>query len=244
MKPLRIVRIAADRLLPQWIVRFLWVVYGFLKPTARSFSQNGEDLIVRAYFDRIGLRIGTYLDIGCFHPVWISNTHSLHRRGWSGVAIDIDRFKLAAMKFARRGRVECILGAVCGSSEEGATAPVYKFDRGLSEIDTLELASAEIHRAEGRGEFRREEVALVDINRLMARLPHVDFINIDIEGLDKEVIIALDFERFRPTVVLFEENKAWGASPEVRRKLESAGYERLFVSGGSICYAIPPTVAG
>lgn len=244
MKPLRIIRVVADRLLPQRIVRLLWVAYGFLKPARRSWSQKGEDLLVQSHFDRLGLGTGTYLDIGCFHPTWISNTHLLHRRGWRGFAIDIDQYKLDSMKFARRDRVECILGAVCGACEDGATAAVYKFDRGLSDIDTLDLASAEKYRAEGAGEFRREEVALIDINRLMARIPHVDFLNIDIEGVDEAVIVALDLARFRPAVVLFEDNDTWGGAPAVRAKLEAAGYERLFVSGGSICYALPPTAAG
>jgi hypothetical protein len=39
-----------------------------------SYSQSGEDLIVRVYFDILGITNPTYIDIGAHHPYFISNT--------------------------------------------------------------------------------------------------------------------------------------------------------------------------
>jgi len=231
----------ADRTLPQGAVLSMWALAGHFKPVQRSYSQKGEDLLLQQYFLSTGLKQGSYCDIGCFHPVWISNTHLLHKSGWSGFAIDIDDFKLRSMSFARGDRVKCIRGAVRGKADEGDKATVYKFaSRGWSDIDTLDKATAESYRLNGAGDYVESEVDLIDINRLFASLPHINFVNIDIEGLDKEVVLALDLAKYRPDVILFEDDESWGGSESVTSKLVSAGYQRLFISGGSVCYALPP----
>ena len=48
-------------------------------------------------------KTGTFLDIGCYHPVGISNTFLLHKKGWQGVVVDIDDYKLKLFK-KRRGK--------------------------------------------------------------------------------------------------------------------------------------------
>ena len=55
----------------------------------KQYSQWGEDLFIEDYFKNKNK--GTYLDIGCFHPFMYSNTCLLHKKGWSGVNIDINQ---------------------------------------------------------------------------------------------------------------------------------------------------------
>jgi hypothetical protein len=238
----RLIRLAAEKTLPRKGVMSLWFLYGVLKAPQKSCSQKGEDLLVLSYFNGIGVKRGTYCDIGCFHPVWISNTHLLDRNGWTGFAIDIDDFKLASMKVWRKSRVQCMLGAVCGKADEGETASVYKFRSGggWSDLDTLDRATAESYQRNGAGDFEESTVNLLDINKLFASFPHINFLNIDIEGVDIEVILALDLVKYRPNVILFEDNENWGGGTQVKYKLSQSGYERLFVSRGSVCYALPP----
>jgi hypothetical protein len=57
-----------------------------LYPHSRvSYSQNGEDLIIRDLFFRLGIRQPTYLDIGANEPFFISNTYLLYSKGSTGV---------------------------------------------------------------------------------------------------------------------------------------------------------------
>ena len=79
----------------------------------------------------------------------------------------------------------------------------------------------------------------MNINHLFSNLPHINFLDIDIEGLDVSVLLALDMERFKPEVIVFEDIFNWGGAEEVQQKLQNYGYQRIFVSGGSIGYAIP-----
>lgn len=241
MEAVRISRWIAETIFPEKALLVLWFFYGLVKAPVKSFSQKGEDLLVRAYFDHLGMKGGTYCDIGCFHPVWMSNTHLFDKAGWRGFAVDVDDFKLRAMRLVRKGRVKCILGAVCARAEEGQEATIFKFTRRRwSDIDTLDRGTAELYKGTGAGEYYESRVKLLDVNKLFDALPHIDFLNLDVEGLDRKVLLALDLEKHRPHLILFEDNDTWGGSIDVREKLERSGYERLFVSGGSVCYAFPP----
>jgi len=234
-----LLRRLAEAILPYSMLRFIGFIYGYLVPKSVSFSQKGEDLLCLAYFAKRGIKQGIYLDIGCFHPTWISNTHLLHKQGWQGHAVDIDEFKLKAMRISRGRKVQTHLGAVFAGSDENATGTIYKFRRIWSDIDTLDKATAEEYRDNNCGEFGEEQIKLIDINQLLDQLPKVNFINIDIEGVDSTVIKNLDFKKFSPDAILFEDNHNWDGSAEVVRILHKHGYKHLFTSGGSICYAQP-----
>ena len=65
----------------------------------------------------------------------------------------------------------------------------------------------------------------------------MDFITIDIEGLDTELVLAIDLKAFTPSVILFEDNLNFGGSERVTQHLELHGYFHLFTSGGSVCFA-------
>ena len=224
------------RVLPESMARALGFLYG-LTVKKRSFSQFGEDLVLTSYFERIGLRHGVYVDIGCFHPTWLSNTHLLHRRGWRGYAIDIDSYKVKAFTWLRGERCKAILGAV--SVQGGGSVEIYKFRRLWSEIDTLSADFAEGVRRRRGFEFTKSIIPLIDVREFFAKLERVDLINIDIEGMDEEVLMNIDLARLRPAAVVFEDNFNWGGGARVRSYLESQGYERLFISGPSIGYALP-----
>lgn len=51
-----------------------------------SFSQEGEDMILRKLLDR--KTTGFYIDVGAHHPQRFSNTYFFYLKGWSGINID------------------------------------------------------------------------------------------------------------------------------------------------------------
>ena len=220
------------------VLRLLGFLYGFFQDKQKSYSQKGEDLLLKAYFDEIGVKNGCYLDIGCFHPVWISNTHIFHKIGWHGTAVDIDAFKLKAMRLVRGSKIKTIVGAV--SHFESGFITIYKFDRIWSDIDTTDLETAKEYQKDGRGTFQAETVENIHINSILESGPHYNLINIDIEGADISLVNSIDFSRFLPDAILFEDNVNWGGSIETKKYLENYGYRLLFVSSGSICFALPP----
>ena len=71
---------------------------GFLK--REKYSQWGEDKFIAEYFKDKDK--GIYLDIGCFNPFMYSNTCLLHKKGWSGINIDISKRAIDLNKVIRK----------------------------------------------------------------------------------------------------------------------------------------------
>jgi hypothetical protein len=200
----------------------------YLKPPTRSYSQYGEDLIVATYFRMRGQRTGYYVDIGAFHPRKFSNTHLLHRAGWHGIVVDVDRRKLRAFEVARRGKVHAIHAAV---APVAGVSTLYRFDRIWSEIDTIDRQTAEQYRDASGVPFTTEEIRAVSINDVLSGAPRIDFLNLDIEGIDVEVLESLDVARFRPQLICFENESSYSCA-----FLDAIGYFRLASTGGSHIY--------
>lgn len=228
----RFIKIFPDKI-SMWIVYF----YGHIKRPRLSYSQKGEDLLVSSFFKNDFM--GYYLDIGGFHPRWISNTHILSQRGWRGTVVDLDEQKLNFFHFARGKSVKTIKAAVCGEAS-GGHRDVYRFrDRhGFSDIDTLDRETADEKVRLGWGTYDIGKIDVISINSLLEVLPPVNFLNIDVEGLDTEIILHLDLLRHKIDLILFEDTKFFGGSKQVVEKLTSNGYEHLFTSGGSVCFAL------
>lgn len=53
-----------------------------------NYSQSYQDMFVLSMLN--GKRNGTYLEIGAYHPTFISNTYLLEQFGWNGISVDID----------------------------------------------------------------------------------------------------------------------------------------------------------
>lgn len=217
-------------------VNFLGFLYGELKARKRSYSQYGEDLIILNFFERLGLNDGFYLDIGAYHPSFISNTHLLHTKGWSGVCVDLCEEKLKWFKYKRGSKVQTISAAI-SNDESGMEVSVFKHKRILSEIDTLNKEVAIQNKEKLGYDFTEEKIVALNINDLLAKINRkIDFLNIDIEGVDHMVLGSIDFIKFKPKVILFEDNENFGGSVESVNLLLKNGYKHLFSSGGSVAY--------
>lgn len=226
------------KLLPEVLSNFLGILYGVFKGYRKSYSQFGEDLILTQYLiDKCGVNKGFYIDIGAYHPRFISNTHLLYKRGWCGVCVDLDEEKLKWFRLFRGNSVETICAAVAPTDSKGEIT-FYKHKRLLSEIDTIDENVAIENKLKRGWDFSSKSVPSVTINELLNKYEgkSIDFLNIDIEGVDELVLLNLDFEKFRPRVILFEDNKNFGGSSRVVEKLKEEGYSKLFISGGSIAY--------
>ena len=68
-------------------MNFIKKIY-YEKYSKKSYSISYVDLVIDRMFAKISK--GIYIDIGCNHPIKFNNTYLLHKRGWSGINIDLD----------------------------------------------------------------------------------------------------------------------------------------------------------
>ena len=78
----------------------IFIRYRFFKRDKKSFSQFGEDLFIADFFSN--QRVGKYVDLGAFHPMRLSNTYLLFKKGWSGTNIDLNPIAIDLFNLARK----------------------------------------------------------------------------------------------------------------------------------------------
>jgi len=166
-----------------------------------SYSQSGEDIFVAGLLAEIGAD-GIYVDVGTYHPILYSNTYGLYRKGWKGIVIDAnEEFKPLYKLFRPRDTFVC---TGIGKHEEEST--YYRFADGA--YNTFDPNEARKRKEQSYPRYLGERI--LPIRSLSSvvheeKLTHIDFMSIDVEGLDKEVLESHDWS-MPPRVIVVEDH--------------------------------------
>jgi FkbM family methyltransferase len=167
------------------------------------YSQCGEDLALRWLFDNVPN--GFYVDVGAHHPRKFSNTYYFYRRGWTGINIDPTPGVIELFKKARPRDIN-LPYAVANSARD---LKLYIFDDHA--VNTLSPGFARLQR-ERWG--RRLMSEIVVRTHTLAEILHahkpddrpIEFLSVDVEGLDLEVLESNDWDKYIPSVILCEDH--------------------------------------
>ncbi len=176
-----------------------------------SYAQNREDVVLARAL-RPDDRRGFWVDVGAGDPVLDSVTAAFAERGWRGVNVEPlprEHERLCAARPADTN-LRVALGALPGlgklfvepTEKRERPDPDAPIDRGAS---TMVPELAERYRADGQ-EFTPIEVPIWTLAQVVAdhvRGP-VDFLKVDVEGFEREVLAGADWSSFRPRVVVME----------------------------------------
>jgi FkbM family methyltransferase len=168
----------------------------------RSYSQCGEDRIIKFVLDTFQVRQYRYLDIGAHHPRRLSNTYLFYALGGSGVLIEPNR-AMAVLNSAERPRDVCLNVGLAG--EPRASVPYY-----VMRSDTLSTFSKqEAGRMVSECGEEIVEVRSVEVRAPASVLSEhfgdgLNLVSIDVEGLEMEILEAFDLRKYRPEVFCIE----------------------------------------
>lgn len=205
-----------------------------LDPHARiAYSQEGEDLILARFFEHQAR--GFFVDVGAHHPSRFSNTRLLYDRGWSGVNIDALPGSMAEFNRRRPRDVNLEIGI-------GRAAGAMKyFQFAEPALSTFHEGTALLRQQAG---CRLQQVVRIDVLPLRDVLDRhvqpgqrIDLLNIDVEGLDLDVLESADWAKHRPAVVCVEILAAAGGSSETSAFLEGHGYRQFASTGNSYLFS-------
>lgn len=164
------------------------------------YGQDGEDLILDRLLERQAQ--GFYVDVGAHHPVRFSNTYLFYRRGWRG--INIDAMPGSMKKFARVRPRD--INIECGVAGAAGTLTYHRFNEpALNTFDADEAA------LKNKPPYQMVDAIDISVERLDVLLDRhmpagvpIDFLSVDVEGKDEEVLRSNDWTRFRPRFILAE----------------------------------------
>ena len=192
-----------------------------------SFSQCGEDRIIKFVLNSLGIKKPSYLDIGAHHPVRFSNTYLFYLNGCDGVCAEPNP-RLAARFRRARPRDICLNVGVGAMRLE--SVPFYEMT-----TDTLSTFSeVEAKRYEREHGVKVAGVANVDIctpkdilDRHFLRPPN--FVSLDVEGLELEILQSFDLSDERPIIfcvetITYSTDGTGKKMAEVISHLKNSGY--------------------
>jgi len=173
----------------------------------KRYSQWGEDLFINNFFKNKNK--GIYLDIGCFHPYMYSNTCLLHKKGWSGVNIDINQTSIDLFNIVRPNDIN-----ICTAVSKKKRKYKIYLDDPFSPVNTLDK---KFYESLKDSFFKNKKILKIqsqtiqeifDINKVKST---IDFVNIDAEGLDFEILQLIDLNKYKVKLVSVETHNVDGS---------------------------------
>jgi FkbM family methyltransferase len=173
----------------------------FPRYAIKSFSQEGEDLVLfRLFGDR---QSGFFVDVGAHHPIRFSNTYLFYRKGWRGV--NIDAMPGSMRLFNRLRRRDINIEAAVSDAQNSLT--YYMFNEPALNGFSSRM-SEERNGLKGYSIIGTKKITTRRLDSILASItpsiPLIDFLSIDVEGLDMNVLQSNDWNRFVPSVICIE----------------------------------------
>lgn len=181
------------------------------------YSQGGEDYLISQILTE---KTGFYVDVGAHDPIALSNTYLFYEKGWTGLCLEPD--PQLALNF-KRVRPHDMVVTAAASNYTGKD----KFFLGESSVHSS-LKSNSSHQGTSI------EVNVFKLEELLEKHgignDKIDFISIDTEGTEVDVLEGLNCNRFRPRLLLVEYVCPQGTNPEIFTYLSQYMYFPIYIS--------------
>jgi hypothetical protein len=196
----------------------IYLIYFYFKfnffTKKESYSQFGEDIIINKYFKSF---IGTYVDIGCYHPIKYSNTALFYKKGWNGTNIDLNQTSINLFNFSRL-RDKNILACLSNKEE---WVDVY-LDNEFSALNSTNKENIKNFKIKN---FKKNRIKTKIFSKIIKQ--KFDFLNIDCEGNDYKILKTINLKKFKPKLICVEVTKE--SKKLIYNYLNSNNYEILTV---------------
>ena len=196
----------------------IYLIYFYFKfnffTKKESYSQFGEDIIINKYFKSF---IGTYVDIGCYHPIKYSNTALFYKKGWNGTNIDLNQTSINLFNFSRL-RDKNILACLSNKEE---WVDVY-LDNEFSALNSTNKENIKNFKIKN---FKKNRIKSKIFPKIIKK--KFDFLNIDCEGNDYKILKTINLQKYKPKLICVEVSKE--SKKLIYNYLNSNNYEILTV---------------
>jgi FkbM family methyltransferase len=170
----------------------------------KIYSQYGEDRIIWEAFQVLGIEKPSYLDLGAHHPFKISNTAYFYERGCRGVTVEPNPALIQDFSDYRPEDITLNVGI----SEEEGVADFYIFKLNSSHNTfSIDTARAFEIRQPDNPIVKTVKLRTTTVSKIIKEYCNGQFpafMDIDIEGLEWEVLNQLEFDGSKPVIIMVE----------------------------------------
>jgi len=162
-----------------------------------SYSLSSVDLIVDYIFKY--KNDGLYIDVGCQHPISNNNTYILYKKGWNGINIDLDKTNIDLFNISRPDDTNINIAV----SDKSGNVNLFYYHDG-SPINTINSQNADYQK----NKFKKIKLIKSEtLNKILANInfnKKVDYLNIDVEGHELNVLKGFNILKYRPSIISIE----------------------------------------
>jgi FkbM family methyltransferase len=192
-----------------------------------SYAQNFEDVMLWRVFRDQGS--GFYVDVGAQDPVTDSISKIFYDRGWSGINLEPVEIYHGKLVQSRKRDINLRAGA---GRQAGHLAFFNVRDTGLS---TTDAEAAALYRSRGH-QVDEQIIEIVTLDDVLSQhgVTEVDFLKIDTEGSELDVLLGLSLIRIRPKILVVEVSVEGRMSPSlaaIDSYLAERRYQRAYCDG-------------
>ena len=165
----------------------------------KSQSTFGEDVFAKKYFKNLDK--GFYVDVGAYHPYFWNNTYLLFKKNWEGINIDINHLSIELFNYARPSDYN-VHSAVSNTSEK-----VKKFYT-KNMINTMSTTSESAAKSAYPKGYEVRKIRCNKLNDIISKSKFknikINFLNIDTEKTELDVLKSLNFRKYQPELICVE----------------------------------------
>ena len=191
------------------------------------YSQYGQDQKIDEILN--GTQNGTFIDIGAHNGIAFSNTYFFEmERGWSGYCFEPhprvygDLIKNRSCTCLNKG-----IGASSGTLEFWEITGYAEMLSGFSSKYSqqhIRRINGEIANHGGSKEIKNIEVVGIMDFLIANSVYNVDYLSIDTEGGEEEILMSIDFNRINIRALKVENNYD---DPKIVNYMKSIGYKHI-----------------
>lgn len=184
--------------LNKYLYFFFNILVKKIKTRKISYSFGGIDNLIGYIFK--DTYKGIYIDVGCHHPVLNNNTYLLYKKGWNGINIDLDEKNIELFNYSRSKDTNIKI-AISDSKKE---VDLY-FYHNKSAINTIDKKTSEYQKANVK---EIKKISADKLENIINKSPYnnklIDFLSVDVEGHELEVLKGLNMKKYKPKVIVVE----------------------------------------
>jgi FkbM family methyltransferase len=200
-----------------------------------TYAQHGDDLVIRAVFDNLGIDNPSYLDIGAHHPTNISNTKLFYDTGSSGINVEANPYLFQKFMVERPRDINLNFGV----GKEAGFLSFYMVDEysGRNSFDHETVAAFVADNPEFSIRDIRD-LPVMTVSQVLQNRTIPDFLSIDVEGLDYDILSSIDFKRYPFKLICAEVggNDKINYADAISTLLEQNNYFSLIRCGANLIF--------